>query len=61
MQDNQIGPKIVGLDPANMARLPPSHNYKKNNILVVTRDYFYFEHALLYKGTRPFLTRKFSF
>jgi hypothetical protein len=24
MQDNQIGPKIVGLAPADEARLPPS-------------------------------------
>jgi hypothetical protein len=59
MQDDQIGPKIIGLAPADMARLPPSIS-PTNMFLVVYNlvcqwDYTYFELALLYKGNCPFL------
>jgi hypothetical protein len=61
MQDDQIGPKIIGLAPADMARLPPSIS-PTNMFLVVYNlvcqwDYTYFELALLYKGNCPFFTR----
>jgi hypothetical protein len=67
MQDDQIGRNIMGLTPADMARLP--HLVNKKWFLVVTNlhvptctctyvswDYTYFELALLCKGNRPFLT-----
>jgi hypothetical protein len=60
MQDNQIGPKIVGLAPADMARLPPSiiptkiFFSSKQPHLSAGTTYTYFELALLYKGNCPF-------
>jgi hypothetical protein len=65
MQDDQIGPKIVGLASADMARLPPSIIPTKIffvvNNLSVSWDYTYFELTLLYKGNCPFFINTFSF
>jgi hypothetical protein len=46
MQDHQIGPKIVGSDPADMARLPPS---------TITNKYFRNKQPCLPAGTTPTL------
>jgi hypothetical protein len=67
MQDDQSGPKIVGLAPADMARLPPSifptkiFSSSKQTRLSAGTTYTYFEPALLYKGNHPFLGSTFSF
>jgi hypothetical protein len=45
MQDDQIGPKIVGLAPAAMARLPPS--------IIPTKIFFSIEQPHLLAGTTP--------
>jgi hypothetical protein len=62
MQDDQIGPKIVGLAPADMARLPSSIITKKISSKQPSpwdgTAPMYFELALLYKENRLFL---FSF
>jgi hypothetical protein len=57
IQDYQIGPKIVVLAPADMARQPPSIITKKLvvNYLVCQLGLLLFKLALLDQGNRPFL------
>jgi hypothetical protein len=45
MQDDQIGPKIVGLAPADRARLPPS--------IITKKKYFCSKQSSQSAGTTP--------
>jgi hypothetical protein len=67
MEDDQIGRKIMGLAPADMARLPPSiiptkifFSSKQPHPSTGT-TYTYFELAWLYKGNCTFFKSTFSF
>jgi hypothetical protein len=58
MQDNQIGPKIMGLAPADVAIPHPSIMpivVHKQPRLSAGTTYTFFELALLHKGNRHFL------